>query len=213
MQRHAPGVSKNFDANSITENMKIIVADNLGFEDCDNPLSWHFLPDSAFANAGKPFFIPDFADEFEATLSPAVRISRIGKSIAEKFASRYYAEIAPAIRFHAPGLMRELLSKGLPADRAYSFDRSIIIGAFMPVEKFREEGGFSFIKNGVASPAMDIDSFFRRADRTLALASAYNTVKMGDLIVPDAIAPCPIMIGDRLEVVYGGVPVLETAVK
>lgn len=193
--------------------MKIIVADNLGFEDCDNPLSWHFLPDSAFANAGKPFFIPDFADSFEAALSPAVRISRIGKSIAEKFASRYYTEIAPAIRFRAPGLMSELLSKGLPADRAYSFDRAMIIGAFIPVEKLKADGGFSFSKNGIVSPAMDIEDFFRRADKTLSLASAYNTIKMGDLIVPDAIAPCPVMIGDRLEVVSGGVTVLETAIK
>ncbi len=204
---------KEFDVNSIIENMKIIVADNLGFEDCDNPLSWHFLPDSAFANAGKPFFIPDFADSFEAALSPAVRISRIGKSIAEKFASRYYTEIAPAIRFRAPGLMNELLSKGLPADKAYSFDRAMIIGAFITLEKFKADGGFSFSKNGIASPPMDIEDFFKRTDKTLSLASAHNTMKMGDLIVPDAIAPCPIIIGDRLQVVSGGITVLETAIK
>lgn len=193
--------------------MKIIVADYFGPEGTDNPASWHFLPDSAFANAGKPFFLPDFADCFEAALSPVVKISRIGKSVAVKFASRYYSEIAPAVRFHSPGLLRDLLSKGLPPDRAYSFDRSIIIGEFVPLDRFRADGGFSLLKNGAASPVMDIDDFFRRADIALSLASTYNTVKTGDIVAPVSLSPCPISVGDRLKVISAGLTVLETAVK
>lgn len=193
--------------------MKIILADNLGKTDCENPVSWHFIPDSALANAGKPFFIPDFADSFEAMLSPVVRISRLGKSIAERFASRYYTGIAPAIHFRAPGLMRELLSKGLPADRAYSFDRSIIVGDFIPVENFMTDGGFSMTKNGGLVAITDVGDFIRRAGKTLSLASTYNTMKMGDLILPQTISPVPVAIGDRLEVFSEEKSILAVAIK
>ena len=101
----------------------------------NNPLSWYFIADSALINAGKPFFIPEFADEFEAFLAPVVRISRIGKSIASRFAGRYYEEIAPAIHFRASALRRQLLEAGLPADPSHSFDRSMTVGSFIPAEK------------------------------------------------------------------------------
>ncbi|HAO63855.1 MAG TPA: 2-hydroxyhepta-2,4-diene-1,7-dioate isomerase, partial [Porphyromonadaceae bacterium] len=38
----------------------------------------------------KPFFIPDFAPEFVLHPALAVRIDRLGKNIAPRFAHRYY---------------------------------------------------------------------------------------------------------------------------
>lgn len=101
-----------------------------------SPLSWYFIADSALVNAGKPFFIPEFADEFEAFLAPVVRISRIGKSIAARFAERYYTEIAPAVHFRASKLRRQLLEAGLPTDPSHSFDRAMTVGSFLPTSEF-----------------------------------------------------------------------------
>lgn len=101
-----------------------------------SPLSWYFIADSALINAGKPFFIPEFADEFEAFLAPVVRINRIGKSIASRFAERYYTEIAPAVHFRASKLRRQLLAAGLPTDPSHSFDRAMIVGSFLPAIDF-----------------------------------------------------------------------------
>ena len=47
-------------------------------------------PDSALLKDGKPFFIPDFSNEVHYETELVVRISRLGKNIAERFAHRYY---------------------------------------------------------------------------------------------------------------------------
>ena len=47
-------------------------------------------PDSAILKGGKPFFIPDFAERFDYEAELVVRISKLGKNIAPRFAHRYY---------------------------------------------------------------------------------------------------------------------------
>ena len=47
-------------------------------------------PDSAILKDGKPFFIPDFSDEVHYETEVVVRICRLGKNIAPRFANRYY---------------------------------------------------------------------------------------------------------------------------
>lgn len=61
--------------------MKTVIFDNIPSPGCRN--AWRFLSDSAHTNAGKPFFIPDFAEEFDAFLAPVVKLSRLGKSIGK----------------------------------------------------------------------------------------------------------------------------------
>ena len=46
------------------------------------------IPDSSLLRSGQPFFIPDFAGEFRAMPSAVVRIGRLGKGIAPRFAVR-----------------------------------------------------------------------------------------------------------------------------
>ena len=47
-------------------------------------------PDSAILKDGKPFFIPDFSNEVHYETEVVVRICRLGKNIAPRFAHRYY---------------------------------------------------------------------------------------------------------------------------
>ena len=47
-------------------------------------------PDSAILKDGKPFFIPDFSKEIHYETELVVRINRLGKNIAPRFANRYY---------------------------------------------------------------------------------------------------------------------------
>ena len=57
-----------------------------------NPIIF-MKPESALLKEGKPFFIPDFATAFQYETELVVRINRLGKNIASRFASRYYEEI------------------------------------------------------------------------------------------------------------------------
>ena len=53
-------------------------------------------PDSAILKDGKPFFIPDFSNEVHYEAEVVVRICRLGKNIAPRFAHRYYDAVTGA---------------------------------------------------------------------------------------------------------------------
>ena len=54
-------------------------------------------PDSAILKDGKPFFIPDFSNEIHYETELVVRINRLGKNIAPRFANRYYDAVTVGI--------------------------------------------------------------------------------------------------------------------
>lgn len=58
-------------------------------------------PDSAILKDGKPFFIPDFSNEVHYETELVVRINRLGKNIAPRFAHRYYDALTVGIDFTA----------------------------------------------------------------------------------------------------------------
>lgn len=186
-----------------------------------SPLSWYFLADSALVNAGKPFFIPEFADEFEAFLAPTVRITRIGKSIASRFAGRYYEEIAPAVHFRASALRKSLLEAGLPTDPSHSFDRAMTVGQFMPASLIAE-GKPLKLNLYKASDLNRLNPFTvecltagfnEKFDNMLEAVSKSNTIKMGDYLVAEMSEPLKIEIGDTLTVTHGEDTLLTIHIK
>ena len=174
--------------------------------------SWYFLADSALTNAGKPFFIPDFAADFEAIPTIAIKINRLGKSVSPQFGSRYYSEYAPAIHFRAKDLMGSLLGQHLPADRAYSFDRSFIMADFMPFPSSGEVA-LTMCCNGKATVSFNSSELSTPIDEAIAKASYANTLKMGDLIVPGLPIGESIAIGDLIELSSGGETLLTVQIK
>ena len=46
--------------------------------------------DSSIIQPGKPFFVPDFAPQFVMHPAIALRVNRLGKNVASRFAHRYY---------------------------------------------------------------------------------------------------------------------------
>lgn len=178
-----------------------------------SPVSWYFIPDSALVNSGKPFFIPEFSDEFEAFLSPVVRISRIGKSIGSRFAHRYYTEIAPGVHFRASKLRRELLAARIPADPSHSFDRSMTVGEFIPLDSIDKGTAITMLKNNVVAAECDIEKWKGEIGNLLENVSRSNTVKMGDYIVPQLIGPTKVDIGDHLKINLGTTPMFFIDIK
>lgn len=195
--------------------MKTFVFDNnYNLDRVPEVVSWYFLADSALTNCGKPFFIPDFAREFVAIPVIAIKINRLGKSVAPKFSERYFTEYAPAIHFHAKDLLARLKEKNLSADRAVSFDRSFIMGEFLP---FPTENRviLKMGKNGKTVGEFDTDKLTLPIDEVLAHASYADTLKMGDLIVPALPKGVQIGIGDLVELkaLDGDVPLLSVQIK
>ena len=91
-------------------------------------------PDSSILQKNRPFYIPPFSNEIHYELELVVRINRVGKNIAEKFAHRYYDEIALGIDFTARDLQDECKKKGLPWEIAKTFDNSAVLSEFVKIK-------------------------------------------------------------------------------
>ncbi len=158
--------------------------------------------DSALLKDGKPFFIPDFSNEVHYETEIVIRIDRLGKNIAERFAHRYYHELTVGIDFTARDLQNRLRAQGLPWEISKSFDNSAVIGEFIPVERAGDIQRLPFrldINGNTVQQGNTADMLFG-IDRIIAYASRFFTLKMGDLIYTGTPAGVgPVKIDDHLQ--------------
>ncbi len=179
---------------------------------------WFLKPDTALLRNNDPFYIPAFSHEVHYECELVVRIDRVGRSIAEKFAHRYYHEVGLGIDFTARDLQREAIAKGLPWEPAKAFDRSAALSPeFLPLA---ELGGdvqnlrFELSVNGeVRQQGFTGDMLFS-VDRIVAAVSEYTTLRMGDLIYTGTPAGVgPVVPGDCLRATLEGRELLNFDIK
>ena len=88
----------------------------------------YMKPDSALLKDSKPCFIPDFSKRVDYETELVVRICRLGKNIAPRFAHRYYDAVTVGIDFTARDLQNKLRAEGKPWEISKGFDNSAVIG-------------------------------------------------------------------------------------
>ena len=140
--------------------------------------------DSALLKDGKPFFVPAFTQQCEYETELVVRICRLGRSIAPRWAHRYYDAVTVGIDFTARDLQRELRAKGLPWDLCKGFDGSAVIGEWVPVEQFKDVQNIRFHAdlNGHTVQRGHTAEMLTGVDELVSYISRFFTLKMGDLI-------------------------------
>ena len=142
-------------------------------------------PDSALLKDNKPFFIPDFSNNIHYELEGVVRINRLGKNIAERFAHRYYDELTVGIDFTARDLQSDLKQKSLPWEISKGFDNSAVVGEFVPKEILQKNEDcldFSLLKNNEIVQKGNTSDMIHRVDKIIAYASRFFTLKIGDIL-------------------------------
>ena len=141
-------------------------------------------PDSAILLKNQPFFIPDFSNEIHYEVEVLVKICRVGKYIKEKFAPKYYEEIGLGIDFTARDVQKECKEKGLPWEKAKSFDGSAVIGKFLPKNNLGDLNNLEFTlhKNKVLVQEGNTHSMLWNINELIAYISQYFTLKKGDVI-------------------------------
>lgn len=151
-----------------------------------NPI-WTVISASAILQGGNPYFVPDFADHYEVRTALALRIGKLGKSIAPRFAHRYIDATAPACVMLASDMLRTLQDKGLPWSSAISYDRSVAIGKFAPCPY--DQIGDSNVEMTMISDGKEIieklpsSSFSDVIADTISALSRDNALKTGDIIL------------------------------
>ena len=173
-------------------------------------------PDSAILQSNKPFFIPEFTQEVHHELEVVVKINRVGKHIQKKFAHKYYDSVTVGIDFTARDLQTQLKQKGLPWEKAKSFDGSAPLGKFKKIDTSidLENLDFSLTKNGNTVQAGNTQDMLFSIDSIIEHVSKYFTLKIGDLIytgTPSGVGK--VEIGDQLEAFIGSEKLLTTFIK
>ncbi len=165
----------------------------------ENPI-FFLKPDTALLKDNKPFFVPDFSQQVEYECELVYRINRIGKNIAEKFAHRYYSEIALGIDFTARDLQSECRQKGSPWEIAKAFDNSAAISQFVDLQTIGKNPSFSLLKNNTKVQEAKAEDMIFSIDKIIAYISKFMTLKIGDIIYTGTPAGVgKVDIGDRLQ--------------
>ena len=150
-------------------------------------------PDSAILLKQHPFVIPEFSEDIHHEVEILVKINKVGKYIDAKFAHKYYDEIGLGIDFTARDLQSKLKEKGLPWEKAKSFDGSAVIGDFLPKKLFSslENINFELKSNNNTVQKSNTKYMLWKIDELIAHISQYFTLKIGDIIftgTPEGVA-------------------------
>lgn len=142
-------------------------------------------PDTAVIKNGETFYLPSFSDDvhFEAEL--VIRINKMGKHIKPEFAHKYYKEITLGVDFTARDVQQELKSKGLPWEKAKSFDGSAAIGNFVEAESLKknvQDLHFTLLKNNQEMQKGHTADMMFSINEIISYISSFITLKVGDLI-------------------------------
>jgi len=158
--------------------------------------------DSSLLRDGKPFFIPDFSSDIHYEAEIVIRIGRLGKNIAERFAHRYYDEVTVGIDFTACDLQSRLRSQGLPWEISKAFDNSAVMGTFVPVKEVGNINNIPFHLeiNGQRVQEGNTANMIFSVDKIVSYVSKFFTLKIGDYIYTGTPAGAEaVKIGDHLE--------------
>lgn len=173
-------------------------------------------PDTALLRNNDPFYYPDFSKDIHYELEVVIKICKVGKSISEEFASRYYEEIGLGIDLTARDIQQRCKEKGLPWERAKAFDFSAVQSKFLskqtlaPVEALH----FQLEKNGLLVQDGFTGDMLFPVNRLIAEISKYFTLKIGDLIYTGTPAGVgSLQVGDRLVGTLEGKKLLDFEVK
>jgi 2-keto-4-pentenoate hydratase/2-oxohepta-3-ene-1,7-dioic acid hydratase in catechol pathway len=176
-------------------------ATELGNSIPDEPVIF-MKPKSALLQAHTPFYYPEFTNELHYECELVLRISKNGKYIQDKFASKYYDAVTVGIDFTARDIQNELKQKGLPWEKAKAWDNSAAVGKWVPVAniKNKREINFKLLKNKELVQQGNSKNMIFEFDYLVSYISNFFSVNIGDLIFTGTPAGVgEIVVGDELE--------------
>lgn len=161
------------------------------------------VPDSAMVLPGRPVFVPDMGRGWVGQPVLALRLGRLGRDIAPKFASRYVDAATVALWLRLPEEDAEL-SAGL----LDGLDASLAAGTWIPA------GELTAPSVPVSTPCAEISVELRaEIESAVPAVSRYMTLKMGDIILAGpAGPPLELSAGSRVTASLAGREVLSVKI-
>ena len=140
--------------------------------------------DSAVLPKEQDFYLPPFSNNVHHEVEFLIKITKVGKHIAKEFAHKYYDEVSLGIDFTARDVQDELKSKGLPWEKAKSFDGSAVIGKWVSKSNYKDlnQLSFSLKKNNEVVQSASSELMLWKIDELISYVSQFFTLKKGDII-------------------------------
>lgn len=148
--------------------------------------TFYLKPETALTRSDWPVFVPDWSNEIGYETQLVIRINRLGKSIPERFAHRYYDEVTVGVTFTALDVLHQLRAEGQPWELATGFDGAAYCGQQwlklselgngvndLTIETSFNDGPSSILLTRDMSPTID---------QIIAHVSRFYLLKTGDLI-------------------------------
>lgn len=176
-------------------------AKELGNEVPDEPVIF-MKPKTALLQPHTPFYYPEFTNDLHYECELVLRVSKNGKYIQEKHASKYYDAITVGIDFTARDIQNQLKEKGLPWEKAKAWDNSAVIGKWLPITAINDKNNihFSLSKNHERVQEGNSAQMIHGFDFIISHISQYFSINIGDLVftgTPKGVGEA--VVGDELE--------------
>jgi 2-keto-4-pentenoate hydratase/2-oxohepta-3-ene-1,7-dioic acid hydratase in catechol pathway len=176
-------------------------AKELGNDVPDEPVIF-MKPKSALLQSHTPFYYPEFTNELHYECELVLRISKNGKYIQEKHASKYYSGISVGIDFTARDIQNDLKEKGLPWEKAKAWDNSAVVGKWIEIKSELNKKGINFClyKNKELVQQGNTANMVFSFEQIISHISNYFSLNIGDLVftgTPAGVGEC--VVGDDLE--------------
>ena len=166
-------------ANFYSSEVKLV---GFTYEQADSP-TLILKSDSSLLVNRKPFFIPDFAQHFTATPCLVFRLCKVGKSISQQFAPRYWDSFTFGLNIKAKDLLQQAHQTGDAWTAAIAFDYSLVVGKMLDKELFKDV--VFDLQIGAEKQRFTMQDWALTAEETIEKVSHLMTVRQGDLLFMD----------------------------
>lgn len=184
-----------------------------------HPLSVTLYADSAITPMRRPIFLPDFSEQWIARVLPACRISRLGKTIGDKFSGRYFDAVTLCVHLVPREWVSESEAGTLHSDIAGMFDNALVTGQWIPYQSptlaseasASSNSGFEINIGQLKATLRAEDIDFERA---ITETSKFATLKTGDIIMPCTLeVELPVEVGTEIKCLLNGQIALDFKLK
>ena len=171
--------------------------------------------DSSMTVNRKPLFVPEAISDLQGLPCWVLRVSRLGKCIAPRFASRYYDAVAAGMDFFGADTLRASKAAGKPWTEAVAFEGSLAFGEMSDVRSQMSEARWQLQRGEERVEEQnwggELQAMF---DQAIARASELLTIRQGDLIyVACNVRPWKLQTNDVIRCVNGDEEILYCKIK
>jgi fumarylacetoacetate len=110
------------------------------------------------------------------------KLSKQGKYILEKFAPKYYEQVSLGLALTAYDRQQQLQATANPWELATSFDNSMVVGNFQPIEHLQQEDTAILSQDGQVLEELPLQPALQLLPLALRTVSEYMTLRTGDLV-------------------------------